>query len=373
MFDPEITNYSKIISKSIFDIILSINIIILLLWLVVLFRVLIRFRKRNCVNRSQTQEAHLNAMNNKVEYYMNVFIFAIALLELLSSALAIGLSTVFFLYLHGEFSYKGSEIFHPTIPIAMEYNNTSNHDSPWRFFPQIWLVYHLDIPQILMGSFSICIVLTFTLVYTQMSYYAMVTKISLNYTKSLKLVNLGSKQKLLLYGSVCMAMVLFLSIVFPVFILKEPITLLIFLVQFALTIHNRKEVLQAFKWKIQDTKIAFGDENILYKDYVKRLRYFKFISLVHSGTIACFLLAGATRLFRNILQLFLSHSMLYEFKAEEYINGLTLAVSIMYYAEEICLTICFVLILGLNVATLPSLLSKVNYTCYCSCKRRRVI
>ena len=379
MLDPETTEYFQNILQAIVNIILSLNIVILVLWLIVLIRALSRSRKWNTINNTlYCREATLDAMNDKVQYYMSVFLLAIALMEMISSAVAMGLNTTFFVYLHDMFSNESNNKYHQAIPIYTEYNNTSTqylyNNSLWSFFPKIWPVYSLNIPRVLMSSFSICVVLTFALVYTQMSYYAMVTRISLNYISSLKSVNLDNTQKLLMYGTVCMALVVSLLIVCPVFILKETITLFIFTIQFTLTLRNRKELLKAFKWKIQDTKLAFGEWNYLYKTYVKRNRYFKLISTVYSGMIACFLLAGALRLFRNIIEIFLSHYLLYQLimdypnQALQFIHGLTITVRLMHLAEEICLAIFFVLTLTLNVATLPALLSKLNYNCYCGCK-----
>ena len=377
----ETTKYLIIIIFTSSGIVFSINIIILMLWLIVLSRIISRLRKWNSVNNLGDKQASLDALNNKVEYNMSVFLFSIALLELISSAMAIGLNTAFITYVYNAFSNERNYSFYPALPNSNTSNNVTSNlylsfskNSLWNIFPQIWPIYFLEVPTLFTDSFCTCIVLTLCLVYTQMSYYAMVTRISLNHTSSLKSVNLANTQKILIYGSVCMVLVLSILAAIQNFMLKESITLLIITIQFGLTLRYRKGVLQALKWKLQDVKLAFGVEDYLYKIYARRFRYFKRVSSVYCGMIACFLLAVLLRVFRNFFELVFGHYVLVQLiyespsQTEDYMNSFSLTICLMHTAEQLCLSIVLLLILTMNVATLPALLSKLNYSCYCRCK-----
>ncbi|KAI6653428.1 Ras-related C3 botulinum toxin substrate 1 [Oopsacas minuta] len=137
------------------------------------------------------QEAKLEALNSRVEYRKCLFLFAIVLCELISSILTIilGIYSLYSAYVgYSEFHY------HNSVKIAnnITSNLTTSYDAPS----------HHSIPETkkwLMGfnyrifhvAFGIPLVLAFSMVYTLMSYYVMVTKKSLNYNNPLKSVELA--------------------------------------------------------------------------------------------------------------------------------------------------------------------------------------
>ena len=121
--------------------------------------------------------------------------------------------------------------------------------------------------------FVIIINLTFSLVYTLMSYYVMVTKKSLNYNFSLKSVDLAREQKVLLLVSFAICIIpLLLLVRVEVFIVFGIVESCFTIFQSFLTFHYSRKLIQVLNWKKKDTEIAFGTDDYQYKLYTKSLK-----------------------------------------------------------------------------------------------------
>ena len=199
----------------------SFHITLLLMWVVALFNTSIRLRRKvkYSLLANYNQDTCLEALNSKVEYRKSLFMFAIVLCELISSILTV--VKVFENLIFYASSYYDKPIstnnsrsdISKHVDTHSESNNSKCNislNNEWGH----WGVYN-DIILTQVGSvcFGISFILTFSLVYTLMSYYVMVTKKSLNYNLSLKSVDLAREQKVLLLVSSVMCLILLVLLV----------------------------------------------------------------------------------------------------------------------------------------------------------------
>eukprot|EP00800_Vazella_pourtalesii_P003048 TRINITY_DN13016_c0_g1_i1.p1 TRINITY_DN13016_c0_g1~~TRINITY_DN13016_c0_g1_i1.p1 ORF type:complete len:103 (+),score=5.21 TRINITY_DN13016_c0_g1_i1:346-654(+) len=101
-----------------------------------------------------------------------------------------------------------------------------------------------------------------------MSYCVMVTNKSLNYNASLQSVDLVREQKILLSGSALTCVTLSLLVMIEqTYLVFVVVNMCVFILQLFITIRYTRKLVRVIKWKILDTKIAFGTNHYLYKSY----------------------------------------------------------------------------------------------------------
>ena len=355
--------------------------IILLLWVVVLFKESNRLRKKAKYSTlsSYNQDASLQALNSKVEYRKSLFLFAIVLSELVSSILSFIMSMALLImstyYYTTEYETQG-EFVPDTV-----HNFSLNSSPPTDIHCNITEVtgylaaYTSDISRVLFASFTIPLIITFSLVYTLMSYYVMVTKKSLNYNPSLESVNLSRGQTRLLLTSFASCILLSLLVLrIEVYLLFHIIRSIIAMVQSMFTVKYSLRLVGAIKWKMLDSKIAHGAEHYLYKYYSNSLKKFKTFASIYIVIVILFCFYSITRTLSTIL-LFLYPYQLFEvygicipsLQSPLYFQILGYLVYITNMFEKVPM-FCFQLSLfALNLLSIPYLLSKLNATCRFNC------
>ena len=357
MYLSPVINIDEVISLAFVILLLPINIITLLLWVIVLSKESNRLRKKAKYSTLSpyNEDASLQALNSKVEYRKSLFLFAIVLSELVFHILT-AKGSIDLLIKRTPALFHQNEI-NSTDNITNMVNNTQIHRQEYhsRHF-------RLKIPML---SFIIPLVITFSLVYTLMSYYVMVTKKSLNYNTSLKSVNLSREQKRLLLISFGACIILLLLLLSPeLYILYEVLECCVLVIQVTLIINYKSELVRVINWKIADTKIVFGTNHHLFKSYTKTLRNFKWcisIFIILITSICAFVLTQCFKLiiaytYRDVCSIpgTCSYTMS---SVYHYIMG------IMHVFEQIPLIASFIIMSLLNISTIPCLLSKVNLRC----------
>ena len=279
-------------------VVFSFHIFILLLWVIKLFNDSIQLRKKVKYSTlaAYNQDTYLEALNSKVEYRKSLFLFAIVVCELILSLFAIMssidsiINTIEIYKLMYPNGYKNETVHNATDAITNEFNQLGCKKS--EHFYRTHYQYNKYIindswNRVLIVSFVIPINLTFSLVYTLMSYYVMVTKKSLNYNFSLKSVDLAREQKvLLLVPSIICLILLVLLVRVEVFIVFGIVESCFTIFQSFLTYHYSRKLIQVLNWKKKDTEIAFGTDhfqNKLYTKSIKSLR--RFVALYNTVVI----------------------------------------------------------------------------------------
>ena len=217
-----------------------------------------------------------------------------------------------------------------------------------------------------MLSFTIPLIITFSLAYTLMSYYVMVIKESLNYNTSLNSANLAREQKILLLVSFAACIVLFVSLLrAEVHIVFQIVDWFIFLAQLIITRNYRRKLVRVINWKILDAKISFGTDHHLFKCYTKNLKNYNsfiliFLLLMFSlwvfvtlQSIRGFVAFADVKTLYNLYGVCLQQS----YTRESYIEH---TVLIIHMVEQIPLFVVYVLLFILNLLTIPHLLRKIN-------------
>ena len=360
----------------------SFQTIILLLWVVVLFKESNRLRKKAKYSTlsSYNQDASLQALNSKVEYRKSLFLFAIVLSELVSSIITLVVST------YGLF-FEVSVYTHPAIyhnhtndltHVAIHSNDTINN--PCNYSHHIdtdWSEANADISRNKYSSFSFPLIITFSLVYTLMSYYVMITKKSLNYNTSLKSVNISREQKILLLSACISCTVLFLLLVrIQLYLLCSLVECCILIAQVILTLYYRRKLIRVIGWKILDTKIAFGTNHYLYRSYNRSLSYFKRFTCVYTILVASFCSFVIVRFFQYLLTLLLQPYELYKLyrvcvyipRSPQFVPTLDTTITYITLLDKITLIISLLSLFILNMMTIPYLLSKLRWSCHFSCR-----
>ena len=345
------------------------HIILLLMWVVVLFNTSIRLRKKvkYSLLANYNQDTCLEALNSKVEYRKSLFMFAIVLCELISSVFTIVSCT------EGSIYFFNNHLNLFLTPTVLNNSNTSDG------IAYLWRISDYNGSQIIYSVLSIPLILTFSLVYTLMSYYVMVTKKSLNYNLSLKSVDLAREQKVLLLVSFVMCLILLVLLVrieeFVVFQIVES-GFVIF--QCIVTYKYSRKLVQVFKWKIQDTKIAFGTDNYQYKLYNKTLSTFKTFAFFYNFVVIFFSIHVLLYSFSVFERMFGTNeiSSLYGLTinihiSTTYLNILEYLSYTIFFVEKLFLALSLLFLFMLNLSTFPYLLSRIHVRCHFNCKCSR--
>ena len=363
-----------IIIDSVCSVVFSFHIIILLMWVVVLFNTSIRLRRKvkYSLLANYNQDTCLEALNSKVEYRKSLFMFAIVLCELISSILTV----VKIIDIVMEYVLTNSD-HSSNSTILTKLNKSSNSDVNGEFHRNICNSSHrfgVDtnrFDRVISVCFGISLILTFSLVYTLMSYYVMVTKKSLNYNLSLKSVDLAREQKVLLLVSSVMCLILLVLLVrIEVYILYQIVESCFVIFQCFLTYKYSRKLVQVFKWKIQDTKIAFGTDNYQYKLYNKTLSTFQKFAFFYNLVVIFFsihVLFRTVTISATYLQPPGIHKLydicINPLQSATYVKILEYTFDIMIQVQKIPLSISFLFLFLLNLSTVPFLLSKINLSC----------
>ncbi|KAI6653427.1 hypothetical protein LOD99_3646 [Oopsacas minuta] len=316
------------------------------------------------------QDVKLEALNSRVEYRKCLFLFAIVLCELISSSFTIltGINSIFYFFSnHSNILSHNHDRPAYNMEGARATNLTPSYDFP-NYSVSVGfngMAFHV--------AFGIPLVLAFSMVYTLMSYYVMVTKKSLNYNNPLKSVELASKHKFFLLSSSLACVILFLLLLSEeVYIILHIFECCIVTVQLVLTFHYRAKLICVIKWKKLDAKIAFGKDHYLFKSYSNTLRKFKRFTFIYIIIVASFYLHVIFRIpivlltehkewFRVLTNALLIHFD--GFKEFSYI-----ASTSAYILEEAALSLSLICLFFLNICSLPFLLSKTNITPQFNCK-----
>ena len=363
-------NLSEVIFNVISLLLSPISIIILLLWVIVLFKESNRLRKKAkyYTLSPYNEDASLQALNSKVEYRKSLFLFAIVLSEALFHILTVIASIE--ILLKEAIKFPDQNISETLT--SSTYNSTELDCKKYDVVSDSGQYENKGLLRIILLSFPIPLVITFSLVYTLMSYYVMVTKKSLNYNTSLKSVDLAREQKILLLISFVACIVLFITLLrAEIYIIFQLVDLSIFVVQFFITLNYRCELTRVINWKILDTKIAFGTDHHLFKKYTKSLKNYKTFILfflllmiflcvfVMLQSIRGFVAFSDTKTLYSLYGICLQQPHIQESHIEN-------AVLIIHMTEQIPLFIVYVLLFILNLWTIPYLLRKINFRCYFS-------
>ena len=345
------------------------HIILLLMWVFVLFNTSIRLRRKvkYSLLANYNQDTCLEALNSKVEYRKSLFLFSIVLCELISSVFTIVSCTESSIYCISNYL---NLFLTPTV-----LNNSNTTDG----IAYLWKISDYNGSQIIYSVLSIPLILTFSLVYTLMSYYVMVTKKSLNYNLSLKSVDLAREQKVLLLVSSVMCLILLVLLVrIEVFVVFQIVESCFVIFQCIVTYKYSRKLVQVLKWKIQDTKIAFGTDNYQYKLYNRSLSTFQKFAFFYNFVVIFFSL----------------HVLLYSFSVFERmfgtneissLYGLTINIHIsttylyileylsytIFFVEKLFLALSLLFLFILNLSTFPYLLSRIHVRCHFNCECSR--
>ena len=342
------------------------HIVILLMWVVVLFNTSIRLRRKvkYSLLANYNQDTCLEALNSKVEYRKSLFMFAIVLCELISTVFSIVSCAEGSIYFFNNYL----NLF--LTPTVLNNSNTSDGIS------YLWKISDYNGSQIIYSVLSIPLILTFSLVYTLMSYYVMVTKKSLNYKLSLKSVDLAREQKVLLLVSSVMCLILLVLLVrIEVFVVFQIVESGFVIFQCFLTYKYSRKLVQVFKWKIQDTKIAFGTDNYKYKLYNKTLTTFKTFAFFYNFVVIFFSLHVLLYSFSVFERMFGTNeiSSLYGLTinihiSTTYLNILEYLSYTIFFVEKLFLALSLLFLFILNLSTFPYLLSRIHVRCHFNCK-----
>ena len=386
---------SQIIVNTVFNVVFSFHVFILLLWVIKLFNDSIRLKRKVKYSTlaAYNQDTYLDALNSKVEYRKSLFLFAIVVCELISSLFAIMSSIEGIVYYftnhyinldHHLLDYhlnitntdpiKDQLNIHTPVSNHSEYNNTNC--STYSIPPE-WKYYNYPLYRAVSVCFVIIINLTFSLVYTLMSYYVMVTKKSLNYNFSLKSVDLAREQKVLLLVSFVICLFLLVLLVrVEVFIVFGIVESCFTIFQSFLTFHYSRKLIQVLNWKKKDTEIAFGRDHFQYKLYTKSLKSLKRFVALYNTVVITFCLHVILRslltfiIFLHPYELFHIYGVCIPFHlSPQFFNIYKYIIETQLVIEKIPLAISLFLLFLLNLFTTPYLLSKVNLSCHCNCKR----
>ena len=349
--------------------------IILLAWVVVLFKSFTQLRRKvkHSIQSAVNQDSLLEALNSKVEYRKYVFLFAIVLSELVSSFLTIAKMIESLEIVTGEYIHNSknnisnmntSNHTHSHSGNNQNYCNTSHSTGMWGYYSGLMTRTVADI-------FVIPTILTFSLVYTLMAYYATVTNKSLNYNTSLKSVDLTRKHKVLLSSSALTCVILSLLIMIEqTYLIYALINLCVFASQLALTIYYTRRLVRVINWKILDTKIAFGTNHHLYQSYTKSLRSFKLFARIYIFLVASFCIFNVLRSLivlvtvTNLYILYKVYGICIPIQEPEiYLNILSTTIQVLSVFSKVFLSFSFLLLLSLNLLTLPYLLSIMKLRC----------
>ena len=373
-------NIVDLLVEVICSIIVSCHSVLLLVWLVVLFKCCIRLKRsvKNSILDSLNQSTFLKALNAKVEYFKSLFLLAIVICEIISALLTLFASTQFlaFILTHfnnyqpmnntGDHPFNLPNFVHIHSDNHSEVNNTSSN-----FTSTIHTVYNRYRSTIVHGCFGISLILAFTPVYTLMSYYAMIVKNSLNYNSSIKSVNLAREQKLLIFSSFVMCIFLLILLVrVELLIIFELVQICVGIIQLTLTFYYSKKLIRVLKWKIIDTKIAFGEDHYQYKLYMKSLKGFRVYIFIYGIVVISFCIFIILYSIRYIVLILYPDELHHIYginsfadQSKIYINLLDLLNVWLLMVHRVPFISYVIVLFVMNLSTIPYLLSKLNFRC----------
>ena len=361
--------------NSVCSLFFSLHIIVLFLWAVVLFNYSVKLRKKAkySVLPPYNQDASLAALNSKVEYRKSLFLFAIVLSEFVSSVftfMKILENLVDETLFIGNKNFDKDNITSNVHTSTLEYH--SDHcNITKRDLCLFGSINKLNV-RVISNFMVIPLILKFSLVYTLMSYYVLVTKKSLNYNSTLRSVDLSRGQKILLLSSILACILLLLLLVrIETYLLFALVECIILLVQLGMSLHYRKKLVLVIEWKILDTKIAFGTEHYLYKSYTKSLKHFKLFVFFYIIVVVSFCLFIIVHSLRYLLTIFLFPYILYHFysvcipfhQSAIFLEVLKYTIGILPLIDKVFIFTSILLLLMMNLLTVPHLLSKINLGC----------
>ena len=354
----------------------SFNLLLSFVWLLVLFKYSTHLRRKvKCSNLNHFNENdQLEALNSTVDYKKSLFLFAIVFVEFISSFFSIASAVEMLMYVIYEIVGKSNPQNQSYITVFDNNSHMTNYtqvnckDSP----PIIlWGIYERDISRILITSYQVSLVFVFTPVYVLMSYYAMIIRNSLNYYSSPKSTELLRKHKILLLGSFVMCAVLLLLLIRVELGILFKLTMNCFaLNQLVLTFYYSKKFVRALKWKIMDTKIAFGSDHYKFEYYTRNLKSFVRYFFIYKVMVVAFctnILLDSfmfTAMFLHPTSLYNVFGFCLQFQqVSTYSDILAHIVHTLQYVILIPLHTSFIALFLLNISTIPFLLSKINLRC----------
>ena len=364
----------EIIIATFGSIVFFIQIFLLIVWIIILFKNSLQLRKKvkYSVSSFLNQNGILDALNVKMEYRKSLFLLAIVSFELISSFLgSFSCNKILFKQINELTIHQKNNILSPFTSYFPNITNNSNvveeHKSSFLDHP----LFDHYLFRVVFASFAIHLILVFSPVYILMSYYAMVIKNSLSYNVSMKSVDLANEQKYLIVFSFALFIILVIPLVsVKLFILHEFVKIIVSIAQLILTFHYSSKLVCVFKWKILDTKIAFGMDHYLFKYYTKSLRTFKRYVILYKIVVTSSCLLITIFAFKNIVLImkpFELHHLyglnLKLFQSEVYVNSLFHIHYYLLIIERICLFLYFAFLFLLNLSTIPYLLSRMNFRC----------
>ena len=388
MFDisklfPSYYNYVYIILTTACNVVISLHIILLLLWIIVLFNNIIRLRRKEKYSTLTVynQDTALDALNRKVEYRKNLFLIAIVVCEFISCLFTVGASSNGLVIIVNEYINDPRHFPNTTFNATSDPQFSSDYShncNVTRYISDMWGFSNNLRSRIVFALFDISFIITFSLVYTLMSYYVTVTKKSLNYNISLKSVDIVREQKILLLVSPVICLVLLVLLVrVEVYIVFRIVESCFAIIQSILTYRYSKKLVQVLNWKLKDTEIAFGTDDYQYKLYNKTLKTFKWFAFFFNLVVVFFCLYSLLNTI-NILITISNPRVIYAvYKVcipvstsyAAYLNILRYIGRGIVLIEKVPLSISLLLLFSLNLSTTPFLLSRINFRCRLNCKR----
>ena len=383
-------NVFELFICNVFLAIFSFHVVLLLLWVIVLLKQSNQLRRKVKYSTEyiHNEDTHLNALNAKVEYYKSLFQLAIVSVELVSSILSIAPSICWCVDDANYIEYQNSQqnqtyfaknniefnLFNNSLEIFGKFENTKYNCNGIHSIPLKWDYLNYSWSRIIHLSFEIVYIIVFSLVYVPISYYAMVIKNSLNCNSSMKSVNLAREQKSLILGSfIILLILLILSAIIELIILLELVIILTISIQIFLTNRYARRMIRVFKWKILDTKIAFGTDSFLFKSYTKSLKHFKIFITFYSFSMVSFCIYISFRSFiviavfihpDEIKRVFGFCPPIQQSVIHMYVRILVAFTHFTYILQIIPMTISIMCLFVLNLSTIPYLLSRMNVSCH---------
>ena len=378
-FDNRHLLYLELIPITFIIAIFSFHTLLLLMWVIVLFKQWMQLRRKlkYSIEYISNQDTHLDALNTKVEYYKSLFLLAIVFIELISSifSVAAGINQC---VLINNYINNPTVLQNQTYPaynmifikLFENFENTSFNCSNQESIVGEWESLNQFLSRVIYSLYELLFILGISPVYLLISYYAITIEKSLSYDMSLKSVELSRKQKYLILGS--LIMFLFMLVLFVRIELTIPLNIfeiIVSILQLAFTYKYSRRMIRVFKWKILDTKIAFGINNFHYKSYTKTLSRFKLFLFLYSVVISSLciyiilssLMEIAIRTHPLELKRIFGFCLpLSQYAIHLYTQILIVFLYIISYGLIPPMLISMLFLLILNLATIPYLLSKIN-------------
>ena len=231
-------NSAKFILELICIFVFLIQWIILFAWVIVLFKLIFQLKRKvkylTVFEYGRNEDARLELLNTKIEYIKFIFLFFIALFELISIILSAAASSEDLLNIiisnSGALEGKTINISSNNYNVALSESTSCNVTSHG------WHIFNHSASRIIFVSFEISGICLMSSVYILLSYFGMVIKNSLNHNYSLKSADLAREQKkLILFSFVICLIFLILILRAEMILVFELFQNCVVLIQLALT------------------------------------------------------------------------------------------------------------------------------------------